>query len=365
MNEMEVFVCNHCSINNNIYELWLKGLTAGEAARLEQNKVNLKALGAKFDDLYSDVVDHFRLFSGLEEMLKTPPRLSHQLVYQFSPDTVHDIIQRYYSFDASVIREIFGRKLTSKSRKDLDDVSEETGVSVKSCRRQFDNVKRVFKTVEELSGRLADNIQSHFCLDAELAKSYAAIVFITNNRFETGKRKLQYLTFADFALCALHMIDNWSYSAQDSKALEDMDVDMDRDFLLDLRELKVLMERESAEEHRGLMLRVLQPVLREKVIAEMDSNFRSVSKTIVGIANGLNHSKESRDIFIDIYEKLIEQWLAWGWSKSEASSFLNAYRDTALQLEAFRASTCSHKLAKVWDRYMGTFGLCVMQMYPS
>lgn len=32
---------------------------------------------------------------------------------------------------------------------------------------------------------------------------------------------------------------------------EDMDVDMDRDFLLDLREVKVLMEREYAEEHRG------------------------------------------------------------------------------------------------------------------
>ncbi|XP_005106473.1 acidic fibroblast growth factor intracellular-binding protein [Aplysia californica] len=362
MNEMVVFVGNHCSINPDIYELWLKGFTVSEAARVEQNKVNLKTLGATYDDLMSDVVDNFRLFHGLEEMLKTPPRLSHQLVYQFSSDTINMLIQRYYSFDASVIREIFGRKLTSKNRKDLDDISEETGVSVKSCRRQFDNVKRVFKTVDELSGRLVDNIQSHYCLSQDLAKAYAAIVFITNNRFETGKKKLNYLTFDDFAICANHMISNWSYSSEDCQTHEDMDVDMDRDFLLDLRELKVLMEREYAEEHRGLMLRALQPVMREKVLSEMDSNFRAVSKTIISIANGLNHSKESRDIFIDIYEKLIEQWIQWQWSKNDAQSFLLAFKDTSLQLDLFRSSP---KLVKVWERYMGTFCLCVLQMYPS
>ena len=45
-------------------------------------------------------------------------------------------------------------------------------------------------------------------------RAYAAIVFITNNRFETGKRKLNYLTFNDFAICANHMISKWSYSAE-------------------------------------------------------------------------------------------------------------------------------------------------------
>jgi len=362
MFEMDVFVGNHCVINNDIYELWLKGCTAFEAARVEQTKVNLKSLGATFEDLLSDVIDNYRLFAGLEEMLKSPPQLSHQLLYQFSPDTVKLLIQKYYSFDASVIREIFGRKLSSKSRKDLDDVSEETGVSLKSCRRQFDNVKRVFKTVEEMSGRLVDNIQTHFCLSKELAKSYAAIVFITNNRFETGKKKLSYLTFSNFAICANYMISNWSYSSEDCCTHEDMDIDMDRHFLLELRELKVLMEREAAEEHRGLMLRNLQPVMREKVLLEMDSNFRAVSKTIISIANGLNHSKESRDIFIDIYEKLIEQWVAWGWSQAEAKVILTTYKDTATQLELLRSS---QHLARVWERYMATFCLCVLQLYPS
>ena len=44
-------------------------------------------------------------------------------------------------------------------------------------------------------------------------RQYAAVVFIANNRFETGKRKLQYLTFQDFVFCASEMIVHWSYSS--------------------------------------------------------------------------------------------------------------------------------------------------------
>lgn len=44
-------------------------------------------------------------------------------------------------------------------------------------------------------------------------RDYAAIVFFANNRFETGKRKLQYLTFQDFAFCAGQLISNWTVGA--------------------------------------------------------------------------------------------------------------------------------------------------------
>ena len=45
-------------------------------------------------------------------------------------------------------------------------------------------------------------------------RQYAAIVFITNNRFETGKKKLNYLVFDDFVHCASQMIQHWSYSSK-------------------------------------------------------------------------------------------------------------------------------------------------------
>lgn len=44
-------------------------------------------------------------------------------------------------------------------------------------------------------------------------RDYAAIVFFANNRFETGKKKLQYLTFQDFAFCAGQLINNWTVGA--------------------------------------------------------------------------------------------------------------------------------------------------------
>lgn len=46
------------------------------------------------------------------------------------------ICLRYYQFDEVVIREIIGKKLSGRNRKDLDDVSEKTRRSIKKCRRQ-------------------------------------------------------------------------------------------------------------------------------------------------------------------------------------------------------------------------------------
>ena len=69
-----------------------------------------------------------------------------------------------------MIREILSKKLSSRFRNALDDVSDRTKVSLRSCRRQFDNVKRVFKTVEEMPGSLVDNITSHFLLSTQLAQ---------------------------------------------------------------------------------------------------------------------------------------------------------------------------------------------------
>lgn len=83
---------------------------------------------------------------------------------------IDTIVFRYYEFDDSVIRELLGKKLSSRHRKDLDEVSEKTNVLLKSCRRQFDNVKRVFKTVEELTGNMVQNIKSNFLLSDELSR---------------------------------------------------------------------------------------------------------------------------------------------------------------------------------------------------
>ena len=55
------------------------------------------------------------------------------------------ILYRYYQFDAPVIREVLGKKLTSRHRKDLDDVSEKTGIPLRSCRRQVHRISSYLK----------------------------------------------------------------------------------------------------------------------------------------------------------------------------------------------------------------------------
>lgn len=52
------------------------------------------------------------------------------------------MVERYHELDDSVLREIFGKKVSSKTRKDLDDVSELTHVPLRSCHRQYDNIQR-------------------------------------------------------------------------------------------------------------------------------------------------------------------------------------------------------------------------------
>ncbi|XP_041354579.1 acidic fibroblast growth factor intracellular-binding protein-like [Gigantopelta aegis] len=363
MSEVDVFVGNHTIIDTDLYELWLKGCLVNEAASILQKQGILHTFSATIDDLVSDTVDNFRLFVNLEKLLKNPTKVQDQQIYQIDPDTQKMIIERYYQFDAPVIREMLGKKLTSRHRKDLDDVSDKTGIPLRSCRRQFDNIKRVFKTVEELKGSLVENIRTHYLLSEELARDYAAIVFITNNRFETRKKKLSYLSFKDFAFCANLMITNWSYSSVECKSHEDMDVDLDRDFLLQLRELKVLMDKEYLDEHKSIVLKMLNTKIVDKTFHDLDTSFKNFSKTILNIANGLNHSKESRDIFLDLYEKLIEPCVQYSWSRHDLNLMLQAYKDAVPEMGFFKK--VSPQLQPVWDRYMNTLINCVSRMYPN
>jgi len=55
------------------------------------------------------------------------------------------VFARYYEFDPAIVREILGKKLTSRYRNALDDISEKTKVPLRSCRRQvsFVSIPRI------------------------------------------------------------------------------------------------------------------------------------------------------------------------------------------------------------------------------
>ena len=223
MAEFDVFIGNHTVIDMDIYDLWLRGLTTEEAAEVltstqdgDLNKGRLSS-GASvtggggvgggrrsttnsrgssstpggdredsygshrsspfFQFLLADVDDHYRTLVILERFLQNPPNFAEQLNFQLTPQTRANLIRKYYEYDEIVFREFVGKKLSTRSRNSLDDVAEaKLGVKIKSCRRQFDNVKRVHKVVEDMDGSLIDNIRSQFLLPDSLASRYACMV---------------------------------------------------------------------------------------------------------------------------------------------------------------------------------------------
>lgn len=211
-------------------------------AVVKQKKVISHSIPLEF--IASDVLDHYRTYALIEKLLYTPQKLDQTGSFQLEKQSRIVLIEKYYSLDDYVCRELLGKKLSSKYRKDLDEISERTNIRLKSCRRQFDNIKRIQKAIEEAqSGSIIKSIQREFLLSEELAQKYCAIVFIAGQRFETTKKKLQYLNFMDFYECSQAIMNSWTYSYhQQSVEIEE---EMDKEFLLDLRELRCLFDKEK------------------------------------------------------------------------------------------------------------------------
>ncbi|XP_028839874.1 acidic fibroblast growth factor intracellular-binding protein B [Denticeps clupeoides] len=352
--ELDVFVGNTTIMDEEVYQLWLDGYTVDDAVAVRMEGGALQVFEASMEVLHSDTMDQFRTFQMCERLLYYPSKLTNQLLFQIPPQKQAMLIERYYEFDSTFAREVLGKKLSKGTKKDLDDISTKTGITLKSCRRQFDNFKRVFKVVEELKGPLVENVQHHFLLSDALARDYAAIVFFANSRFETGKRKLQYLSFQDFAFCAGQLISNWTVGAVDNM-MEDMDVDLEKDFLHNLKELKILInDKDMLDQHRNLVCAQLRGKIT--VFGEMEANFKNLSRALVNIAAKLTHTKDVRDLFIDLVEKFVEPCRSDRWAIGDVRLFLTHYTSTAHSLDSFRYQ-------QIWERYMGVIKSCILKMY--
>ncbi|XP_014235117.1 acidic fibroblast growth factor intracellular-binding protein [Trichogramma pretiosum] len=357
LSEVDVFISNYTLVDPEIYQLWVDGYSSSDAVNILQQRGVCQQTNASIELLASDVLDHYRTYSLLEKLLHSPSKLAcEQLAFQIEPQTSQMLIEMYYEFNDGVVREIIGKKLTSKNRKDMDEVAEKTGTSLRSCRRQFDNIKRVFKTVEDLPGSLVTNIKQYFLLPEELAKRYAAVVFIVCLRFEINKRKLQYLTFPDLYHCASSIMFSWTYRITGS---EYFDTDLDREFLLELPECRVLLENEK--HHKHLVCVKLKPMVLDRVYQELDVNFKFYSRAIVGIAGSLHRTRELRSFFLDLVEKCIEPWKQINWTHTDLRNFLAAFTQCALDMDVLK----DNELRDAFERYMKVITSCLLRMYHT
>jgi hypothetical protein len=123
----------------------------------------------------NDILDNYYMFNKLEHYLHMPLRLRDQLLFQFDP-TMGDgnlmvrLIEKYYEYNPVVMREL----LNCNKRKDLDDICEKLNIkNIKSCRRQFDNLKRISRKVidDSIKGySLNKLIRDYFLLPPKMAE---------------------------------------------------------------------------------------------------------------------------------------------------------------------------------------------------
>jgi len=302
--------------------------------------------------MVSDVNDNYRLFSMLENVIlsssssgssgKLPDCSSFGQFQLADFKSRARLVESYYSLDSELCREIVGKKLSSRLRKDLDEICDKPScrfLKLRSARRQYDNVKRIFKAIEEMAGDYVTNIRNQFGLSKELAEKYATLVFAASFRFEVSKKRLNYLTFENIMNISLVLIDDWieyggsgggggssgaksaggggsgqtpttaaagvatasmTTAADDATAaaapvggVDDLyEPTLDKDFLTSLRDLKTLQDRDK--EHRNVVccrLRSANNIVNTAVNASSNSNNAgpksSSSSSTLGSSTGI------------------------------------------------------------------------------
>ena len=266
-------------------------------------------------------------------MLHQPIMFSEQLVFQLDSETQNLLIEKYYALDDSVVRELLGRKFSSRLRKDLDETSERTRVSLRSCRRQFDNVKRVFRTLEEMPGNFIHNIKTNFLLPPALAEKYSVIVFVACHRFEINKKKLNYLSFDDFSTVCKTIMRDWTCSGVDVD--ENGDPCLDRDFFYSLRDLKCLLEKEKEHRYNVCQMLAKTSIMKQRALSEVEANFKNINKNMIWLGQTLYNNKEVKDLFVNVVDKVVEPLRQYKFTLEDLSQVNNHRTSKYIQLSPF------------------------------
>ncbi len=364
---LDVFVTEPTEIDLDVFCLWLSGEGVDEAT---EKRLAREPPSNEFDDykdlLMSETRGYFRLFGILEPYLQLPSRLLKQGLVQLPLSVKQAMIQHYYAFDERVVREFLGKKLSTKNRKDLDDVSEKTRVPLKNCRRQFDNIKQVLQVVDDYEGSLVENIKAQFSLSEDLARSYASVVFINHNRFETQKKKLSHLLFSDFTYCASEMIDHWTAGSEGSHVMDD-DLELDRVFLQELHDLRIgMLDRVWIDRHLKLILKDLRKQkCHPSYVKQVEQNGRSFLKSIISFGASLIHRKDLKDFFVDVTDDILIPFHQLGWGREDVRMFLLSVRGCYLECEQVhsRPATKGIPWSCVYMRYLDTLNNCLLALY--
>jgi hypothetical protein len=191
---------SHSSMNNSTPTNQYDGSGGGNSNNyLSSTFSSLSSSINQNDCIKYEINDQYSLFQLLEHYLCLPHLLSSQTLCILSPNELKTtLIDRYWNLDDIFIREVLSKKLT-KNRKDLEDISENTGLNLRRVTRQYENLKRIYSYFEEnnhLITNLYTFISKQFFLNSNhlLSKKYACIIFLLYHKFNVmGKKRIMKL----------------------------------------------------------------------------------------------------------------------------------------------------------------------------
>lgn len=86
----------------------------------------------------------------------------------------------------------------------------------------------------------------------------------------------------------------------------------------------------------SLVCQKLKPQLLERSYQELETNFRSYTRAIVGVACSLHRAREMRSLFCELVEKCLDPWRQVNWTQIDLKNFLSAYVQCALEMDVLR-----------------------------
>jgi hypothetical protein len=203
---------------------------------------------------------------------------------------------------------------------------------------------------------------------------YAHIIFINQHRLDTSKKKLLQYTFFDFEHCASVILRYWT-----------VEQEFDANLAQDVREIKSLVtqNKEVFEELKTVVTHLLSTVQAGAVMLapqpasspyafftnlldtggkDFGSQFRILLRNILNIGSGLAHTKMSRDLFLNLVEKVVEPCVSAGWRQSDAEAFFEALED-AWQKLILLAPDQVKRHDKSWRRLVCGIRLTVVHLF--
>ncbi|KRX63526.1 Acidic fibroblast growth factor intracellular-binding protein, partial [Trichinella sp. T9] len=354
------FTTTGYDIDEVVLDYWIAGYDAhSTSTQLLKSVMFTEFSDIDYGCMLAEVEDAFRLFQLTSKYMESPPRLCEQRLLPLTTPMCEMLISKYYEIDDVVLREIVGKKPSTKLKKEASEICLRANINYYSCRRQLENFRRIFKAVENCKGNLLLEIRRKFLLPSRLCKRYALAIFMCTYRFEFPRKRLGYLSFDDLCVCCIKMINCWS-----NRAFEEMETESDiwlsREFLVSIKDAKILCERSTIDELKNRLNRRLISVLSPAAFINFKCNNRSYCKVVINIGMELSQGRELRDFFVDIFENIIIPCHEGRWTKDDLRKFcfelMKELSDMLLKLKQ------DSFLVDIWNRYLDVFTVCVTQM---